>query len=272
MLAAAGGRARACCSSAPSRASACPTASMASCRWCRASGRISWRCSVQAIASAPRPKAMATTARWCSAAAIAARTSCDRRGARTRRAGRPDAWSLAARRTASPAWRKRLGRLVPLDGHAPKYHGLAFWFHAAADRLAVAEELRRLNAPALVDGRFETAPGMFSHDRIDPGSRLLAETLPADLSGKVADFCAGWGYLSAELIDALPRRDVGRPLRSRLSSRWKPPGATLPARAVETAFFWHDLIARTGRDQIRRDRHEPAVPSGPGGRAGDRPG
>ena len=39
---------------------------------------------------------------------------------------------------------------------------------------------------------------MFSHGRIDPGSRLLAEALPADLSGKVADFCAGWGYLSAE--------------------------------------------------------------------------
>ena len=47
---------------------------------------------------------------------------------------------------------------------------------------------------------FLTAPGMFSPDRIDRGSRLLAEHLPADLKGRVADFGAGWGYLSQALL------------------------------------------------------------------------
>ena len=36
---------------------------------------------------------------------------------------------------------------------------------------------------------------MFSHDRIDAGSRLLAECLPETAKGAAADFGAGWGYL-----------------------------------------------------------------------------
>ena len=32
------------------------------------------------------------------------------------------------------------------------------------------------NPPALIDGRFETAPGMFSHERIDPGSQAAGRS------------------------------------------------------------------------------------------------
>ena len=42
---------------------------------------------------------------------------------------------------------------------------------------------------------------MFSHDRIDAGSRLLAEHLPDNFKGRAADFGAGWGYLSAVLAE-----------------------------------------------------------------------
>lgn len=45
------------------------------------------------------------------------------------------------------------------------------------------------------DGFF-TLPGVFSEGRIDPGSRLLADALPADLPARMADLGAGWGYLS----------------------------------------------------------------------------
>jgi 16S rRNA (guanine1207-N2)-methyltransferase len=54
--------------------------------------------------------------------------------------------------------------------------------------------------PGLVDGRFRAAPGMFSHDRIDAASRLLADNLPPAIKGRVADFGAGWGYLSSEVL------------------------------------------------------------------------
>ena len=137
---------------------------------------------------------------------------------------------------------KRLGKLVALDGQAPKYHGLAFWFHATAGRLAVAEELRRLNPMMRIDGRFETAPGMFSHGRIDPGSKLLAEALPADLSGKVADFCAGWGYLSAELT-ARCARVTSVDLYEADHESLEAARRNLVAPRVETGFFWRDLLA-----------------------------
>lgn len=93
--------------------------------------------------------------------------------------------------------RKRLGTLVPLDGYAPKHHGIAFWFANPAGASA-AGALEAANPPLMVEGRFRTAPGMFSFDRIDAGSRLLAENLPQDLRGEIADFCAGWGFIAAQ--------------------------------------------------------------------------
>jgi len=137
---------------------------------------------------------------------------------------------------------KRLGKLVALDGRTPKYHGQAFWFRAATDRLAVARELRRLNPMMRIDGRFETAPGMFSHGRIDPGSKLLAEALPADLSGKIADLCAGWGYLSAELI----ARCAGVTSVDLYEADYESLEAArrnLAGARIETGFLWRDLIA-----------------------------
>ena len=56
----------------------------------------------------------------------------------------------------------------------------------------------------LVEGRFHTAPGMFSFDRVDAGSKLLVDNLPGDLRGSVADFCAGWGYVAAEVAARSP--------------------------------------------------------------------
>jgi 16S rRNA (guanine1207-N2)-methyltransferase len=53
--------------------------------------------------------------------------------------------------------------------------------------------------PHRVDG-FVTRPGVFSADRIDPGSALLAAALPRDLKGRVADLGAGWGFLSRAIL------------------------------------------------------------------------
>lgn len=90
---------------------------------------------------------------------------------------------------------------VALDGSLSKAHGRIFWFRTDAagfDRTAFAD----WTAPEAqrVDG-FLTAPGVFSADGIDPASKLLAEALPAHLGARVADLGAGWGYLSARLLD-----------------------------------------------------------------------
>ncbi len=100
--------------------------------------------------------------------------------------------------------RKRLADLVGIEGALPKYHGLAFWFRRETEAGEVASALRAANPALLVEGRFHTAPGMFSHDRIDAGSRLLVENLPGDLRGHVADFCAGWGFVAAEVAARFP--------------------------------------------------------------------
>lgn len=78
-----------------------------------------------------------------------------------------------------------------------KAHGKAFGFPAQ-------------NAPsdwaisATEQEGFLTYPGVFSADGIDPGSCLLSDYL-VDIEGSVCDLGAGWGYLSACLLERSPR-------------------------------------------------------------------
>ncbi|MGK9054383.1 class I SAM-dependent methyltransferase [Neorhizobium petrolearium] len=87
--------------------------------------------------------------------------------------------------------------------YTPKYHGVAIWFACPENAEAAIAALKKL--PVVVEGRFEAAPGMFSHDRVDAGSELLAGRLPTDFDGNAADFGAGWGYLSMMLKEKSPR-------------------------------------------------------------------
>lgn len=88
------------------------------------------------------------------------------------------------------------------------------------------------------DGHF-AAPGAFAADRIDRGSSLLAESLPAEIRGRVADLGAGWGYLTLRVratcpgIAAIDLYEADHP--SLEAARLNLPG--LPA----TAFHWCDV-------------------------------
>lgn len=68
---------------------------------------------------------------------------------------------------------------------------------------ALLAEWRTLGAPRTVDG-FAVTAGVFSSGHIDPGSALLAEHLPRDLRGAIADLGAGWGFLSKAVADRCP--------------------------------------------------------------------
>ena len=137
--------------------------------------------------------------------------------------------------------RKRINALASLEGHLPKHHGLAFWFRPTATDAAAA--LRAANADIVVEGRFTTAPGMFSFDRIDAGSKLLVANLPNDLKGNVADFCVGWGYLAAEVAARSPGLS-GLDLYEADFEALE--AAKVNVRAsVEPRFFWTDLLAET---------------------------
>ncbi|MEW6629602.1 MAG: class I SAM-dependent methyltransferase [Pseudomonadota bacterium] len=137
--------------------------------------------------------------------------------------------------------RKRVAGLAPIEGHLPKHHGVAFWFRQGGADAPAA--LRAANPDLLVERHFHTAPGMFSFDRIDAGSKLLAANLPGEFKGNVADFCAGWGYLAGEVTQratSLTALDLYEADFEALEA------AKLNVRAaVEPRFFWVDLLTET---------------------------
>ena len=87
------------------------------------------------------------------------------------------------------AMRKKLLQLGVDFEHMPKYHGVAVWFFAPGHAADLAAKLD--NPAVTIEGRFQAAPGMFSHDRVDEGSELLASRLPTDFDGNAADLGAG---------------------------------------------------------------------------------
>ncbi|WP_170762521.1 class I SAM-dependent methyltransferase [Ruegeria lacuscaerulensis] len=92
---------------------------------------------------------------------------------------------------------KDIRKRVPVEGPISKSHGKIFWFQS--DSQVFADWAAPENQMA--DG-YQTAPGVFSADGIDPASALLHETLPDKLGARVADLGAGWGFLSAGLLNA----------------------------------------------------------------------
>jgi 16S rRNA (guanine1207-N2)-methyltransferase len=85
---------------------------------------------------------------------------------------------------------KEVATIYPLLGSLSKNHGKVFWFENKKTNLFEQD------IHTLVEGKFQTRAGMFSSKHVDEGSQFLMRHVPIDLKGHVADFCAGWGYLS----------------------------------------------------------------------------
>jgi 16S rRNA (guanine1207-N2)-methyltransferase len=99
----------------------------------------------------------------------------------------------------------------------------------------------------VMDGRFWSQPGLFSWNRIDPGSQLLTEHLPEEISGRVADLGIGWGFLSVHLlshchdIDSLDGYDAD--VEAMEAARRNLGNVQTPVRA---RLHWHDVTAGLG--------------------------
>jgi 16S rRNA (guanine1207-N2)-methyltransferase len=131
-----------------------------------------------------------------------------------------------------------------------KHHCRVFWTSSPqVDPVLVeawrgGDAPRRIEDPRVPGGGFLSRPGVFAWDRIDPASLLLAEHLPTDLRGHVADLGAGWGYLAGQVLARCPgvaALDLyeadARALqlaRDNLAA-W---GAGVPLQ-----FHWHDVAA-----------------------------
>lgn len=85
-----------------------------------------------------------------------------------------------------------------------KHHCKVVWtlqaLDAAAAAVAEAVELIKPRQMDMDGDKWWTVPGLFGWNKIDHGSRLLAEHLPPTLAGKAADFGCGYGYLTVQLL------------------------------------------------------------------------
>jgi 16S rRNA (guanine1207-N2)-methyltransferase len=98
---------------------------------------------------------------------------------------------------------KQVAKVFGLAGSLAKFHCRVFWLRRG-ERSPPDYWLQLTSLRPVGDGSWVSQPGIFSWDRIDDGSRLLAKHLPGDLTGHVADFGCGWGYLAREVLAGSP--------------------------------------------------------------------
>ncbi|MEX0348855.1 MAG: methyltransferase [Paracoccaceae bacterium] len=91
---------------------------------------------------------------------------------------------------------KEVRKRVTVEGPISKAHGKIFWFAADADAFSDWA----LTDVTLAEG-YQTVPGVFSSDGIDPASELLVAKMPDRPGARLADLGAGWGYFSSRLLD-----------------------------------------------------------------------
>lgn len=154
------------------------------------------------------------------------------------------AWSLVAeggplvvagsKRDGIQSLRKWVAGFVPLDDSVSKHHAVVF---VATRRGADPFPPDRANPPAPV------SPAMFSAAGTDAGSQFLAGYIDGRISGLVADFGAGSGFLSRVLLercDGLAGIDAYE--ADYVSLEVARAGLQLLAGAVPLRFFWRDLL------------------------------
>lgn len=96
--------------------------------------------------------------------------------------------------------RKWFGKHTEIADSFSKHHAVVFW----ADKLNASDNIPVSEITREVEG-YRVQEGMFSSDGPDHGSKLLVEHFDHRIRGRIADFGAGWGYLSGELLNASDR-------------------------------------------------------------------
>lgn len=138
------------------------------------------------------------------------------------------------------SFRKTVAGLATVIDRLSKHHAVAFWL-GRPEQLNSIEIQSLIAEPTRLENRFTTGPGMFSHTAIDKGSAMLARHFDGRISGHVADFGAGWGYLASEVLKhaeklkslALYEADFEALEAARLNIG---SGTQIPV-----SFHWHDV-------------------------------
>lgn len=96
---------------------------------------------------------------------------------------------------------KQLKTRAHVSERYSKAHGKSFWFKSSTLSHSEDWQWRTSRTPQ----GYVTAPGIFSADGLDPASELLIAHLPERMSGEVVDLGAGWGALSAAVLERADR-------------------------------------------------------------------
>jgi 16S rRNA (guanine1207-N2)-methyltransferase len=99
---------------------------------------------------------------------------------------------------------RRLSREIPPADPFVKGHGRVVWAERPAELPQAVAAWAREAAPRENRDGCVTAPGMFSPEGADAGSRMLAQALDGRLRGRVADLGAGWGWLARAALERSP--------------------------------------------------------------------
>lgn len=134
------------------------------------------------------------------------RTAAYARIAQALRTLRPGGWLLVDGQKSEgvDTTLKTLRKLLPAEGVAAKAHGKIAWFQRPADLPAEFAEWEKAAEPGANADGLLTAPGMFSADRVDPGTKMLIEHVPAGAKGAAVDLGAGWGALAKGVLEKAP--------------------------------------------------------------------
>jgi 16S rRNA (guanine1207-N2)-methyltransferase len=142
------------------------------------------------------------------------------------------------------------GDLMRLAGplrSVSKHKCRVFWTKPGAPvDVAVRDEWLALDAPREIAPGLVSRPGLFAWNRIDAASALLAEHLPDDLHGRVADLGAGYGYLSTQVVARCPRV-TALDLYEAEARALEPARVNLAkavadcGREIAVATHWHDV-------------------------------
>ena len=156
-------------------------------------------------------------------------------------------------KTAEKTLRSLAGNSEALSKHKCR----AFWAVKTNDfSNDLHQEWVAKDAPAQMPGEpIMTRPGLFSWNRVDAGSMLLAENLPEDLKGRGADLGAGQGYLSLDALIHCPgitHIDLYEAEHRALDCAATSLHGVDP-EAARHAIHWHDVaqgLPQTGYDFI----------------------
>jgi 16S rRNA (guanine1207-N2)-methyltransferase len=101
---------------------------------------------------------------------------------------------------------KQLAEIAGEAGSLSKHKCRAFWARkvAANVNMDLAEDWIAQDAAREIEPGLFSRPGLFSWDRVDPGSEMLADSVPEQTKGIGADLGGGYGFLSREILANCP--------------------------------------------------------------------